>query len=246
MLTINYRVKGLNLHEFWFASDVPLEKGSLLELACYRDSRVNRDILGLKKEKKYTLVNDLREEETNLFLTFKPNVRNEIRKHEKIDNFVYHSDFNSKKLFLNFYKKFAEAKSLPIIQEYAIDKYQENLFYIQGSLDGELSNMQVYLIDQSSGVVRLLHSISTLYEHKSRQRDTQIGWINRYLHWQTMLDFKAKGFKIFDWGGYTNDPNSPLAGIDKFKASFGGKKIELYDYYTLPYYAIKILQERVG
>ena len=245
MLKISYKIKGLHLNESWFASKVPIDKASLLELYCYRDTKVDTDSFGLKKEKKYTLINDLTQNEDEIFSTFKPNVRNEIRKHKKIENFVYHSDFKSKLLFLAFYRKFAKAKGLVDIEERSIEKYRDNLFYVQGSLDGVLTNMQVYLIDRESGIVRLLHSISTLYEEDSRERQSKIGWINRYLHWYTMLYFKAKSFKIFDWGGYTNNPNSPLAGIDKFKASFGGKKIKLYNYYTLPYYAMKVLQEKV-
>ena len=245
MLKISYKIKGLHLTEPWFAPVVPIDKASLLELYCYRDTLVDIDYFGLKKEEKYTLVNDLTQDKESIFSSFKPNVRNEIRKHEKIENFVYNSDFKSKSLFLDFYKKFAEAKGLAYIQERSIDKYQENLFYVYGELDGILTNMQVYLVDKESGVVRLLHSISTLYEESDRHRQAKIGWINRCLHWYTMLYFKEREFKTFDWGGYTNDPNSSLAGIDKFKASFGGEKIKLYNYYTLPYYAMKVLQERV-
>jgi lipid II:glycine glycyltransferase (peptidoglycan interpeptide bridge formation enzyme) len=259
MLTINYKIKNLSLTEVWFSSKLSTNKSSLLQFCCYRDSRVNKNLLGLKKEVKHTLINDLTQEEEELFATFKPNVRNEIRKHNKIENFVYHSDFTSQKVFLDFYKTFAEAKKLANIRKHSIDKYGENLFYVHGDLDGYLTNMQVYLIDKNSGIVRLLHSISRLYEKditikgftpeqekaSYRKKATKIGWINRYLHWYTMLYFKEKGFKTFDWGGYTNNPNSSLAGIDKFKASFGGKKIELYDYYTLPYYTMKVIQERI-
>jgi len=245
MLKISYTLKGLHLNEPWFASKVPTEDASLLDLYCYRDSTVDSDTFGLKKEKKYTLTHDLTQDEEDLFSSFKSNVRNEIRKHSKIENFVYHADFKSKTLFIEFYKAFAKAKGLASIEARSIDKYGENLFYIYAYLEEELTNMQVYIMDEESGTIRLLHSISTLYdEQHDKQKQAKIGWINRYLHWYTMLHFKKRLFKTFDWGGYTNDPDSPLAGIDKFKASFGGKKTVLYDYYSLPYYAIKVLKER--
>ena len=245
MLEISYNIKGLHFNEPWFASRVTIHSVSPLKLYCYRDSRVDTNLFGLKKEKKYTLIHDLTQDRDRLFATFKPNVRNEIRKHNRIDNFLYHSGFQSKRLFLNFYAKFAEAKGLDSISERSINKYGDNLFYVQGSLNGHLTNMQVYIVDRDDGVIRLLHSISTLYENHEKEIENKIGWINRYLHWYTMLYFKERGFKTFDWGGYSNDPNSPLVGIDRFKASFGGEKIELYDYYTLPYYAMKIIQERI-
>ena len=245
MLKISYKIKGLQLNEPWFAPKIPIDGASNFELYCYRDTTIDTEIFGLKKEEKYTLITDLTQSEEALFSSFKSNVRNEIRKHKSIKNFHYLVDYKSKALFLDFYKKFAEAKGLPPIESRSIDKYGENLFYIQGSLEGILTNMQVYLVDRESGTVRLLHSISTLYENHDKTKQAKIGWINRYLHWYSMIHFKAKSFKTFDWGGYTNNPNSPLAGIDKFKASFGGQKIKLYNYYTLPYYAIKLLQEKV-
>jgi len=245
MLTISYKIKGLALNELWFASKLSLSKKKLLGFYCYRDTLVKYPLKALKKEVKYTLVNDLTIEEDTIFSSFKSNVRNEIRKCEKIEAFKYSSNYESKKIFLEFYRRFAEAKSLASIEERAINKYGKNLFYVSAHLDNSLTNMQVYLVDKESKIVRLLHSISTLYDENNKHKRAQIGWINRYLHWQTILHFKSLNFKTFDWGGYTNNPNSGLAGIDKFKASFGGKKVELYNYYTLPYYLIKQIQEKI-
>jgi len=245
MLKVSYKIKGLALNELWFSRKVPVSKSSRFALYCYRDSSVNSHFLGLKKEVKHTLINDLRLEEDEIFSSFKSNVRNEIRKCEKIDNFTYDFNSESKELFLAFYFNFAKAKKLASLEQRSLEKYGENIFYVSGYLDTKLTNMQVYIMDKESGVVRLLHSISTLYAEEDKHRKAQIGWINRYLHWQTILRFKGLAFKTFDWGGYTNNPNSALAGIDKFKASFGGKKITLYNYYTLPYYVIKLIQERI-
>ena len=245
MLTVSYKIKGLTLNEFWFSLEVPLDSSSLFSLSCYRDTSVDIESSGLKKEKKYTLINDLTEDKDKIFSRFKPNVRNQIRKFDKIEEFTYTSNYESKVVFLEFYSHFAKAKNLPKVEENSIDKYGKNLFYLCGYLEGSLTNMQVYLIDKESNRVRLLHSISTLYEEEDKHKHAKIGWINRYLHWHSMLHFKDEGFKAFDWGGYTNDANSPLAGIDKFKAAFGGEKVVLYNYYTLGYYALKVIQEKV-
>jgi len=245
MLKISYKIKGLTLNECWFSSEVPVDKLSLFLFYCYRDTYVDIKSIGLKKEKKYTLINNLTEEKDKIFSRFKPNVRNQIRKFDKNEEFSYSSSYEGKELFLEFYKRFAEAKGLSKVEENSIDKYGVNLFYISGYLDGVLTNMQVYLEDKNSGTVRLLHSISTLYKKGEKHRQAKIGWINCYLHWHTMLYFKEEGFKTFDWGGYTNDVNSPLAGIDKFKLAFGGEKFVQYDYYTLGYYTLKFIQERV-
>jgi len=244
MLTVNYKLKGLAFHELWFSPKIPIDM-SLLGLYCYRDSRAESKSLFFKKEEKYTLVNDLTEEKDKLFSKFKSNVRNEIRKCEKIEEFKYNSDTTSKEQFLEFYTRFANAKSLALINKRSIDKYKDNLLYVSGYLDGELTNMQVYLVDKEAGMVRLLHSISTLHDVDSPSVRAKIGWINRYLHWSTMLHFKAFSFKVFDWGGYNNGVDTGLAGIDKFKASFGGEKIKLFDYYSYAYFVIKTLREKI-
>lgn len=244
MLNIAYKIKGLSFKETWFASELPLNGSSLLGLYCYRDSRIDVNNFFLVKEEKYTLITDLNLEEEVLFSQFKSNVRNEIRKCEKIEGFSYNFGQSSKKQFLNFYTQFALAKSLTPISKRSIDKYGENLFYLSGYLDGILTNMQVYIIDKKSGTIRLLHSISILYAVEGGSKRAKIGWINRYLHWRTMLYFKRLSFQTFDWGGYNNGADVGLAGIDKFKASFGGEKIKLFDYYSYPYFWLKKIQER--
>ena len=244
MLNISYKMKGLGLHEVWFAPIIPVSKKSLFGFYCYRDSRVESKKKGLTEEVKYTLVNDLTIDKEKIFAGFKSNVRNEIRKGKKIPEFTYQADYESRILFLEFYRSFAKAKNLPDIKPYSIEKYGDNLFYLAGYLDNKLTNMQLYLIDKESGIVRLLHSISTLHEESDKTKRAKIGWINRYLHWHAIGYFIDYGFKSLDWGGYSNNPTSGLAGIDKFKASFGGQKIKLYDYYTLPYQFIKMLQSK--
>jgi len=244
MLTISYKLKGLSFNELWFSSKIPLSTTSLLGLYCYRDVRIETDRLGLIKETKYTLINNLTLDKEKLFSQFKSNVRNEIRKSEKIENFKSSSDYTSQEQFLEFYTRFANAKSLPLIEERAIDKYGDNLFYLSGYINEQLTNMQVYLVDKEGGMVRLLHSISMLYAEDSSTIRAKIGWINRYLHWKAMLHFKALSFTTFDWGGYNNGVDAGLAGIDKFKASFGGEKIKLFNYYSYPYFLLKLLHEK--
>lgn len=245
MLSIIYKIKGLTFREMWFSSEVPLENMSTLGLNCYRDSRIDVNNTGLIKEEKYTLIHDLRMEKDEIFSQFKSNVRNEIRKSKKIEGFRYHFDHSSKEQFLQFYTQFANAKNLAVISKRSIDKYGENLFYISGYLDGVLTNMQVYIVDKESGVVRLLHSISRLFAVEDAAIRAKIGWINRCFHWQTMIHFKTLSFHTFDWGGYNNGVDAGLAGIDKFKASFGGSKMKLFDYYTYPYFVVKKIQERL-
>jgi len=246
MLNLKYKIKGLNFYEYWFANSIAKRKTEYFGLYCYRDSYNDVEVKGFVQEKKYTLINDLTQSSDTLFSSFKSNVRNEIRKCEKIEGLEFKIDQSSMEKFLEFYRDFAHAKSLSALQIRSLEKYQTNLYYISSYLEEKLSNMQVYIVDEESGRVRLLHSISNLHEQEDKHKRATIGWINRFLHWKMMLLFKRLGYHTFDWGGYTNNPNSPLAGIDKFKASFGGKTVALYDYYSYLYYWVKILQSKMG
>lgn len=228
----------------WFTSQKPLPKKRLLGFYCYRDSLVECDSIFLKKEEKYTLINDLSLSEEEIFKTFQSSLRTKIRKCDRMEGFTYQMDYSSKEMFLDFHTEFANAKSLPHIGDRSMDKYGENLFYLSGYLDGKLTNMQVYLFDKSEGVVRLLHSISSLHDETSSSVRGKIGWINRFFHWQTMVQFKGLDFKTFDWGGFNNGAEAGFAGIDEFKATFGGEKIKLFSYYSYPYLLMKKIQEK--
>lgn len=46
------------------------------------------------------------------------------------------------------------------------------------------------------------------------------------LHWEGMKIAKAGGFKFYDFGGITNDPNHVWAGITRFKKGFGGFEVD--------------------
>lgn len=57
-----------------------------------------------------------------------------------------------------------------------------------------------------------------------------------YLAWQIILDAKRAGFESFDfWGIAPNDnPSHPLAGVTRFKTSFGGQAVHFVGAWDLP------------
>jgi lipid II:glycine glycyltransferase (peptidoglycan interpeptide bridge formation enzyme) len=246
MLSLKFEIKGLSFYEYWFSNSIGKSKKEYFGFYCYRDSYNDSKVQGFVQEKKYTLINDLTQSPDALFGSFKSNVRNEIRKCEKIEALEFKIDQSSMGKFIEFYRDFATAKSLSYLKIRSLEKYGKNLYYISSYLEKKLTNMQVYIVDKESGRVRLLHSISMLHKEQDKHKRASIGWINRFLHWKMMLLFKRLGYHTFDWGGYTNDSNSPLAGIDKFKASFGGKKVALYDYFSYPFFTLKTLQSKMG
>ena len=53
-----------------------------------------------------------------------------------------------------------------------------------------------------------------------------IGMANRMLHIEDMYYFKDAGLKVYDWGGAGTAED--VAGITKFKKSFGGEQVVFY------------------
>lgn len=57
-----------------------------------------------------------------------------------------------------------------------------------------------------------------------------VGRANRWLHWQDMQRFKARGLERYDWGGLFEDDSTPeRAGINRFKRDFGGEALRVYE-----------------
>jgi hypothetical protein len=55
----------------------------------------------------------------------------------------------------------------------------------------------------------------------------EIGNLNRVLHWHSMRAYKPEGFRLYDWGGISQDQND---GRARFKKAFGGEVAEEYSY----------------
>jgi len=246
-MLLKYKINNINIYEKFFAEKENDFNVNSLKFIVYRDARVNLKFWKYKQDIKYTLINDLSKEEDEIFASFTSNIRNEIRKVEKIDNFSYSYNTITMLEFIEFYNSFAISKGLNPLRERRIKKYAGNLFYLSAYLKDKLTNVQVYIVDKENKIVRLLYSVSTIHSLEDKQRRKNIGFINKFLHWQAISYFKKNNFLIFDWGGYGNDPNNKtLAGIDKFKKSFGGEIIEIYDYYSIPFFILKSIKNKIG
>ena len=125
------------------------------------------------------------------------------------------------------------------MNERRLTKFGKNITFFSAKIDNELTHIQVYIIDKDEKIVRLLHSVNILHTEKKPIKKRNIGHVNKYLHWYSIEYFIEKEYKIFDWGGYSNNKNnSILMGIDNFKKGFGGELIKIYDYYSLFLYLI--------
>jgi len=232
------KISFVTIYEKWFECKT-IENANGYKVFCYRNSFLNSKTPLFIKEKKYTLITDLTQDLDTIFSLFKKNTRNKINKVKKIESFSYSINQIDKEAFVDFYNQLAKAKKLPVMQISRFAKYGNRLHFFSAYLDGELTNVQVYLVDNENKIGRALYSVSTIHGLEDKEKRDRIGFINNYLHWESMKYLKEMGCSIYDWGGYGNDEkNKELAGIDRFKKSFGGEILEMYDYYSIPFYIL--------
>jgi len=66
-------------------------------------------------------------------------------------------------------------------------------------------------------------SVGLPVEKPTVKKRNLIGRANRWLHYQDMRRFKAKGFALYDFGGYAKDSGDvDLQRINQFKEGFRG------------------------
>ena len=56
------------------------------------------------------------------------------------------------------------------------------------------------------------------------------GMLNRRLHLEEILYYKAAGYSEYDFGGIWPDPENPHYPIGQFKLSFGGDTKKLHNF----------------
>ena len=86
--------------------------------------------------------------------------------------------------------------------------------------DGSVLVWHAYYV--SCARARIIHSVSIRAGLHPAVRN-HIGRANRYHHWRDMLELKAAGIRLYDFGGWSPDPkNRKRQGINRFKEEFGG------------------------
>lgn len=181
-----------------------------------------------------SLITDLNLEEDNLLKAIDKQTRYEIRRIERempdyfeagIDSVISYDKIQD---FFTSYDMFAKTKGLrPINRRDIMDMYEQNLLSLSiASLEGKTLVYHTYVCD--SNKARLLNSVS-MFRGDEGISKSKIGMLNRWLHWQDILNFKKKGLSMMDWGGISYS-NPDIANITKFKKEFGGSEYSYKSY----------------
>jgi hypothetical protein len=232
MIIIKKRKYGISIYQKWFSDYIKWYDAFTIIMYKQIPFPHNTGIICslFKKETFYTLITDLTLSYESIFDLFSSTVRNEIRRCEK-ENVTL--SFSEKiENFISIYNSFAVIKDLPLQSLSNMKTYEDKLIITSVSLDGIILVVHSYLCDKDLKITRLLHSGSCRFSDKVDKN--MIARVNKYLHYQDIKYFKENNFSVYDWGGISSSEN----GIDKFKSSFGGKKIIQYNYYSYFYYLL--------
>lgn len=181
------------------------------------------------KRKGTTAWIDLRRNLTELFSSFKSNVRNEIRRAERDGCVVeYSQDYVS---FVAFYNAFSHKKeALDSISVSQVDKYANGLVSAV-KLGDEVLSMHMTAFDEDTKTAFLLYSCSSRLENNADCG--LVGRANRYLHWRDFEHFKEMGYETYDWNGVCIDSSDvERYQIGRFKLSLGGEVVERVNLYS--------------
>jgi hypothetical protein len=209
------KLKTSKIRELWFAEKVSvLDAITFTKLKQYQKDKA----FGFIVSDFYTKIIKLEDSIDVIFSNFKKNTKNEINRAEK-EKVEFEVGINPSN-FINFYNDFATQKSLKLLNN--INKYAPFILITAAKYQDDYLCMHSYLIDESIGKVRLLHSASQFRTFEDQKKNL-VGMSNRFLHFKDIQHFKNLGFLEYDLGGYAHDSvDKTLININKFKDSFGG------------------------
>lgn len=242
MVKFDYGRMGLTIREMAFGTmgDVQQKGCDVVYMHSNDTDRVNveKHISGrMIRQEQYTLVNDLSQEENVLYDKITKNYRYEIRRAQKEGTVCETIDKKSKDLD-NILAEFKDIYETMFSSKGMRNKFNESLvrngIKAENILITKATNpnnskcvvYHAYLVDGENAM--LMYSASTLATSVEKEEVNLIGWMNKFLHWYDMKQFKDAGLKKYEWGGIGNKENP--SGIAKFKMCFGGETVKYYNY----------------
>jgi hypothetical protein len=222
--------------EIWFDEEAPALPGVDILVARQRSAPAP----GIPCKHFLSIVNDIGGSEQSVMDQFAKDCRYQIRRAGKDGlSFDFH-DAPAGRIeeFREFYDGFAKVKSIapasPLWLEAAAQAGQ--LVLSTASCKGSVLVWHAYLVQGST--CWLEHSAS-YFRGGNGEFSHLVGRANRWLSWQDILAFRARGIVTrYDWGGLWEDESTPdRAGINGYKKSFGGRVERRWEY-TIPVTAL--------
>lgn len=171
---------------------------------------------------------DLTQDMETIMNGIKSNFRNEIRRASR-EGIVFDESMTVAD-FVDYYNDFADKRGLKRISQKAVTKYPK--FYILTARYGEqVLSAHVSFTDEEDKKVFLLFSASNRLDEGIDKK--MVGFANKFLHYEEFRYFKDAGYAVYDFSGFSDDPNdTEKYGIGQFKTSFGGVVVPTKHYYS--------------
>lgn len=158
----------------------------------------------------------------------KKSCRYEIRKAQKVRDQLHIGRAEQPEQveeFLKLYNAFVEAKghARPLTNARLSDYLRTSDIWTL-SWNGKPCCGHLLVRDGAARRLRLVFSATTRLNGGEEAK--MCGAFNRLLHWSEIEHYKTAGWAIYDFGGIGDGTDS----IARFKLSFGGERVEEYDY----------------
>ncbi|MDR1127474.1 MAG: peptidoglycan bridge formation glycyltransferase FemA/FemB family protein [Treponema sp.] len=187
-----------------------------------------------------TVLIDIIPDEADILVRMKSKCRYNIRLAMKKGVTVRRADANELPKFYDILKKTAKRDGIAI---HSID-YYEMLFlhcrdYPQGGQETTL-----YLAEHEgeilAGAVILLRDKEAVYLYGASSDNKRNLMAPYLIQWKAMIDAKARGCAVYDLFGIppSEDSHHPMAGLYRFKTSFGGRVIHRPGSWDYAYYPL--------
>ena len=225
---IVYRNKLIRILECWNQEEPDLEDVDLV-----RRFQQPQPIEGMFCRDFYTILIDLRQDQTGLLARMKRDTRYEIRRGAK-DGFIYDL-YNGKDPavfdeFCDFYDEFAGRLKQPKLRrEWLTLLASSNSLYFSRIAEEGGPSLVWHGYHCSQSRVTLLFSASSFAVGAPSAFRNRMGRANRYQHWQDLLRFKDDQISLYDFGGwYEGQSDQKRLRINRFKEEFGGEIVRNY------------------
>jgi len=227
----------------WFSPRPAIADG--IGLVRYVQSSWTRPCPGFVRQAFSTKLIDLSQNEEEIFAQFGKNTQYKIRRAER-EGVSCGFDVAPKE-FADFYNSLAATAGWSRIKAAQIESAGVNRGLTAArDATGPLA-MHSYVVDPAQARARLWHSAAIQVQESSSERRNLVGRANRLLHFRDMIHFKQAGLALYDFGGYSTDPNdSKKQAIARFKDGFGGRIVNETNFYSYGLYAGMLLEETLA
>lgn len=224
---VRFSKRGLSIVEQWL--DEPLVRPEGCDILMLNQYKRAPD--GAFRSPFVSLNLDLSQTEESLLQKLNRDTKYKVRRAEGKDQVICIQEHRAGeelcRQFQAFYDEFATAKGVGLLSsEEFVARARAGVLRISRAVYRE-QTVVWHVHAATAQRATLLHSASNFRNLDDNEVRAAVGRANRLLHWKDILQFKADGLEVYDFGGwYAGSEDEELLKINQFKESFGGVRVD--------------------